>query len=138
MERWRRYAFPAVWMLSAVGLGWRFAQGRHAFDSPATLPALLALLACTAALLAWLGPLPAAPPAGPERTRRGRLALAVVLECLKLPLAVVVQAHRGKETMEPPALPIPQVEEVVLVPQGVGQRAVLALTSQLMSAQPME
>lgn len=79
MKTWRRYIFFGVWVLSTAGLGWQVLQGRHTFDSEATLPALLALLVCTIALLWWLAsPAPDVPSSVP-RTQRGRFVLAVVL-----------------------------------------------------------
>jgi hypothetical protein len=75
----RRYTFFGVWILSTVGLGWQVVQGRHAFDSPATVPALLALLVCTTALLWWLAGRAPDVPSIRTRTRYGRFVLAVML-----------------------------------------------------------
>ena len=75
----RGYTFFSLWALSTAILGWQVLQGRHTFDSPATLPALLALLACTAALLWWLASPAPDVPSSTARTRRGRFALVVAL-----------------------------------------------------------
>ena len=79
MGTWRRYTFSGVWILSSVGLGWQVVQGRHTFDSPATVPALLALLVCTAALLWWLAGMAPDVPSNTARTRYGRFVLVVIL-----------------------------------------------------------
>jgi hypothetical protein len=76
---WRRTAFIAVWILGSVGLGWQVVQGRHTFDSQATVPALLALLVCTAALLWWLAGSAPEMPSTTARTRYGRFVLVVIL-----------------------------------------------------------
>ena len=79
MVTWRRTAFFVVWILSTVGLGWQMVLGRHTFDSPATVPALLALLLCTAALLWWLSSSAPEAPSTTARTRYGRFVLVVIL-----------------------------------------------------------
>lgn len=54
-------------------------QGHQAFDSPATLPALLILLVCTAALLWWLASAAPDVPSPEVHTRPGRFVLVLVL-----------------------------------------------------------
>ena len=54
-------------------------QGHQAFDSPATLPALLILLICTAALLWWLASAAPDVPSPEVHTRPGRFVLVLVL-----------------------------------------------------------
>ncbi len=78
------YVFLGTWAVSTAGLGWLAWGGQHAFDSPATIPALLTLLVCTAALLWWLAtPVPDLPGRdGP--TRRGRFVLLVALAVIGL------------------------------------------------------
>jgi len=74
---WARYIFFGTWALSTGGLGWLALRGRHAFDSPATVPTLLVLLACTAALLWWLASTAPKLPTHEAPTQRGRFALLV-------------------------------------------------------------
>jgi hypothetical protein len=79
MATWGRCTFYGVWVLSTAGLGWQVSQGRHTFDSQATVPALLALLACTAALLWWLAGSAPDVPSHADRTRRGRFVVVAIL-----------------------------------------------------------
>ena len=60
-------------------LGWYVLQGQHAFNSQATLPALLTLLVCTAALLWWLVSPALDVPSNMARTQRGRFVLVAML-----------------------------------------------------------
>jgi hypothetical protein len=51
---WPATIFYALWALTTAGMAWLILRGEASFDSPATLPALLALFVCTLALLGWL------------------------------------------------------------------------------------
>jgi hypothetical protein len=79
METLQRNIFVGVWVLSTAGLGWLVLRGQHAFDSQATLPALLALLACTVALFWWLANKVPDVPTITAHTQCGRFVLVVIL-----------------------------------------------------------
>ncbi len=81
----RRFVvFVAGWTLTTLGTGWQVLTGPQRFDQAGTPGILLALFACTALLLWWL-PGPLLPEsAGVTSTRRGLLALLVLLATLLL------------------------------------------------------
>jgi hypothetical protein len=75
----KRNIFFIVWLLTTVGFVWLISQEHRTFDSPATLPVLIALLVCTVALQRWL-PSPVRDELSEQAsTNQGWFALMVIM-----------------------------------------------------------